>query len=232
MDESFEGWKNHEREFRSYPDRFYKRSLRPKEYVLNVRGEPVVPPMGYERLQNEAACLTFIRKTTNIPVPDVLHAYDDEGAFVLVTQRLSGVRMDKLRAEDQAVVMKEVESHIQTLRNLRSTRTGGPSGLVCPPPRGTQYFSKDTQWSPRTSSTPDFVFCHCDLSQSNIIVDPEPLKIEGIIDWEHGGYWPAFFESPFFRDPRPSGAQFRNEADNSQFIDFLRGLKKTESNLS
>lgn len=105
MDESFEGWKNHEREFRSYSDRFYKRSLRPKEYILSLRGEPVVPPMGYERLQNEAACLAFIRNTTNISVPDVLHAYDDDGAFVLVTRRLSGVRMDKLYAEDQAVVM-------------------------------------------------------------------------------------------------------------------------------
>ena len=40
----------------------------------------------------------------------------------------------------------------------------------------------------------------------NIIVDPKTLTIEGIIDWEHGGYWPAFFDSPFFRDPRAFGA--------------------------
>lgn len=226
MDECFEGWKNHEREFRIYSDRFYKRSFRPEEYVVNHRGEAVVPPMGYERLQNEAACLEFVRMRTNIPVPDVVEAYDDGGAFILVTTRLSGVRMDKLCAEDQAVVMKEVESHVQTLQSLRSTRTGGPSGLVCPPPRGTQYFPKGTQWFSRVSSTPDFVFCHCDLSQSNIIVNPGTLKIEGIIDWEHGGYWPAFFETFFFHDPRPSGAQFRDEADNSRFIDFLHGSKE------
>jgi aminoglycoside phosphotransferase len=164
-------------------------------------------------------------------VPDVLDAYDDDGAFVLVTQRLPGVRMDKLCPEDQAVVMKEVESHIQALQNLRSTRTGGPSGLVCPPQRGTQYFPKGTPWSVRSSPGFDFVFCHCDLSQSNIMVDPETLKIEGIIDWEYAGYWPAFFESPFFRNPRPSGAQFRDEAGNCQFIDFLHGSKhKAESN--
>ncbi|KAK4233506.1 hypothetical protein C8A03DRAFT_38777 [Achaetomium macrosporum] len=101
--------------------------------------------------------------------------------------------MDELSHEDQAVVMKEVESHIQTLQNLRSTRTGGPSGLVCPPQRGTVYFPLGTRWASTTSSTPDFVFCHCDLSQSNIIVDPATLKIEGIIDWEYAGYWPPFF---------------------------------------
>lgn len=72
----------------------------------------MVPPLGYERLQNEAACLEFIRKSTTIPIPAVLEAYDDIGAFVLVTQRLTGVRMDDLSPLDQVVVMKEVESHL------------------------------------------------------------------------------------------------------------------------
>ncbi len=63
------------------------------------------------------------------------------------------------------------------------------------------------------------------LSQSHIIVNPETLKIEGIIDWEYAGYWPAFFESPYFRDPRPSGAQFRDDSENRQFVAFLRGQR-------
>ncbi|KAK3943201.1 hypothetical protein QBC46DRAFT_361945 [Diplogelasinospora grovesii] len=156
-DKLVEVWINHEREFRVYLNRFYKRSLRPNEYQLDVRNKPYVPPK------------------TDILVPDVLKAYDEEGSFMLVTKLLSGVHINKLTPEDQAVVMKEVECYIQTLRTLRSNRTGGPSGI-----------------SLRVTLEPDLVFCHCDLSQSNII--------------EYGGYWPAFFKSPYFRDPRPSGA--------------------------
>jgi len=91
--------------------------------------------------------------------------------------------MNELSPEDQAVVMKEVEAHVDTMRTLRSNRTGGPSGIVCPPKRATQGFPSDTTWSARVTAEQDFVFCHCDLSQSNIIVDPSILKIEGIIDY-------------------------------------------------
>jgi hypothetical protein len=72
----------------------------------------------------------------------------------------------------------------------------------------------------------ELVFRHCDLSQSNIIVNPKTLKIEGVIDWDYGGYWPAFFESPYFRDPRLSGAQFKAESENIQPVDFLRRVKE------
>lgn len=45
-----ETWKNHEREFRIYPDRVSKRTLRPDKYITNIHGQPFVPPLGYERL--------------------------------------------------------------------------------------------------------------------------------------------------------------------------------------
>ena len=216
-----EAWINHEREFRIYSDRVYKRSFRPEEYRV-YGGRPYVPPLGFERLQNEAACLDFVRSKTAIPVPDILEAFSDNGSFVLVTKRLSGVKMNELSPEDQAVVMKEVEAHVDTLRGLRSNRTGGPSGIVCPPRRATQGFPSGTTWSARVTTEQGFVFCHGDLSQSNIIVDPHTLKIEGIIDWEYGGFWPAFFESPYFRDSRPSGAQFKDTTENAPLVDFLR----------
>lgn len=217
-----ETWINHEREFRIYPTRFYKRSLRPSEYQLDFRGEPYVPPLGYKRIQNEAACLKFIRTETDIPVPEVLEAFDDNGSFVLITKRLFGVYISELPSDGQAIVMKEVERHLETLRTLRSKHTGGPSGILSPPPRATQCFPGGTVWSAADVPGFNLVFCHCDLSQSNIIVDPVTLKIEGIIDWEYGGYWPDFFESQYFRDPRPSGAQFRNDAENARLVDFLR----------
>ncbi|KAK3337752.1 kinase-like domain-containing protein [Cercophora scortea] len=224
-DEPLETGANHEREFRIYRDRFYKRSLRPAEYRVYGQNGPYVPPMGLERLQNEAACLEFVRDDASIPVPDVLEAYNDDGSFVLVTRRLMGVSMNKLPPDDQAIVAKEVETHLRALHALRSNRTGGPSGIVCPPNRATQYFPRDATWSAKSTAdnSDSFVFCHCDLSQSNIIVDPKTLRIEGIIDWEYAGFWPEFFESPYFRDSRPSGAQFRDEAQNVHLVGFLRG---------
>ncbi|KJZ74363.1 hypothetical protein HIM_06173 [Hirsutella minnesotensis 3608] len=221
-DEPIQSWKTHEREYRIYPDRFYKRSLRSSEYQLDFRGNLYVPPLGYERLQNEAACLQFISKNTDIPVPEVLEAFDDNGSFVLITKWLPGVPMKQLSSDAHVVIMKEVERHLETLRALGSNHTGGPSGILCPPLRATQYFPRDNVWSAAQVPGFDLVFCHCDLSQSNIIVDPVTLKIEGIIDWEYGGYWPEFFESPYFRDPRPSGAQFRDPTENARLVDFLR----------
>ena len=154
-------------------------------------------------------------------MPDVLEAYDDNGSFVLVTKRLRGVEMSELPPNDQAIVMIEVEEHIKKMQSLYSTRVGGPTGIVCPPQRATQYFPKDAVWSPSVSTDDNLVFCNCGLSQSNIIVDPENLKIEGIIDWEYGGCWPEYLETPFYRDPRASGAQFRRDSGNARFREFL-----------
>lgn len=131
-------WTNHEREFRIDHGWFYKRSFHPSEYKLDWRNEPYVPPLGFERVANEAACLRFIQEKTDIPVPDVLEAYDDNGAFVLVTRRLWGVKMGELSPENQAIVMIEVDEHIKTLQTLHSTRIGGPTGIICPPQRATQ----------------------------------------------------------------------------------------------
>lgn len=48
-------------------------------------------------------------KKTNILVPDVLEAYEEDGSFVLVTRLVPGVQMSKLSSEEQAVVTKEVD---------------------------------------------------------------------------------------------------------------------------
>jgi hypothetical protein len=98
---------------------------------------------------------------------------------------------------------------------------------LVPSVRATQYFPNDKVLPTIVTLETDFIFCHCDLSQSNIIDNPETLKIEGIIDWEYGGYWPTFFESLFFRDPRPSGAQFKDNSGNTKFVKFFSVSKKT-----
>ena len=125
--------------------------------------------------------------------------------------------------------MKEVEGHIQTLQTLRSDYIGGPTGIICPPVIVTSRFPKDKEWPMISSSSleKDFNFCHCDLSQSNIIVDPEKLTISGIIDWEFAGFFPSFFEMPFYKSPRPSGAQTKSLSETEKMIDFLTRNPRT-----
>jgi thiamine kinase-like enzyme len=48
----------------------------------------------------------------------------------------------------------------------------------------------------------EYVFCHNDFQQ-HVIVDPDTLKINSIIDWEYGGFYPAHFEWPFYTQTRP-----------------------------
>ena len=50
----------------------------------------------------------------------------------------------------------------------------------------------------------EFVFCHNDLGQHNVIVDPETLKIKAIIDWEFSGFFPHWFEAPLWEKPGPA----------------------------
>lgn len=214
-------WEMHERQNQPYDDCFLKRSLGPGEYKLDYRGHIHVPYDNQNRLKNEAASLRFIKSKTHIPVPNVLDAYEYNGSFYLWTELVPGIPMEELLPLDQATVMVEIEQHLCTLQNLRSKIIGGPTGIICPPIWVTQNFSRDKNWVSKSSATDDFVFCHNDLSQSNIIVNAKTLKITSIIDWEFAGYFPRFFEAPFFRDPRPSGAQVKDLTDNALLVDFL-----------
>ena len=136
-------WTTHERQYCYYRDRFLKRSLGPTEYKLDFRGQPYVPVANEARLENEAASLRFIKSKTNIPVPNVLAAYEQDGSFFLWTELIRGVRMKELSIADQAVVMKELEGHLRTLRTLQSNHIGGPTIIICPPNRVTSHFPRD-----------------------------------------------------------------------------------------
>lgn len=52
----------------------------------------------------------------------------------------------------------------------------------------------------------DLVFCHNDFSAHNVIVDPETLKVNAVIDWEYAGFYPNEFEGVYYRRPGPSVA--------------------------
>lgn len=45
----------------------------------------------------------------------------------------------------------------------------------------------------------ELVFCYNDLSTNNVIVNPETLKVNAMIDWGYAGFYLAQFEGKFFK---------------------------------
>lgn len=209
-----------ERKYYELDRSFVKRSLRPSEWqVSESRGTIHVPRLGNERLHNEAAVLELVRKETNIPVPQVYACFDDDNATYLIVERIFGVGMNEISQEQHSTVAKELEKHLETLHKLRARVIGGPTGIVIPPYRAMTATPRP-EWIPRASENEEFVLCHNDLSQYNVIVDPDTLKIRAIVDWECAGFYPEWFEKRFFERPGPSVIREKDQDDTPRIIEF------------
>ncbi|KAK5996906.1 hypothetical protein PT974_02253 [Cladobotryum mycophilum] len=215
-----------ERKYFENSKSFIKRSLRPSEWQLHpMTGAYVVPRFGMERILNEGAALQFIANNTNITVPKVYACFEDDQAAYLVTELIEGVQMATLGPEERKVVEAELEGYIKTLRRLKSSEWGGPTGIVVPPYRlMVKIFRQEWRMKPRESE--DLVFCHNDFSAHNVIVDPTTLKVKAVIDWEYAGFFPEEFEGMFFRRPGPSTTLEGEENDEDKLLKILRDNEK------
>jgi len=214
-----------ERKYYKQNQIYAKRYLRPTEYWARPNGETIIPRAPRERIENEAASLLFIKDKTDIPVPEVYGLFEDSGACWLITEYIEGVDLATLPEEQKLVVITELESHLAKLRGLKSSTIGGPTGIIAPPYRVTLVTKQDT-WNLRSPSNEEYGFCHNDLSQNNVIVDPDTLRIKAIIDWEYAGFYPDFFEGKFYRRPGPSDAleKYNEKSDTPKLVDFLESL--------
>lgn len=211
-----------ERKYYHLGDTFVKRNLRPKEWQQNPHtGETHIPRLGRERLLNEAAAMQFIANNTTIPTAKLHACFEDDGAVYLVMEYVEGRGMHELEEEERQVVEKELENYLQKIHEFRSNVVGGLFGIVVPPYRVQQKTDVD-DWNIEPSKTDEYVLCHNDLSQQNVIVYPNSLKIRAIIDWEYAGYWPERFERLFYRRLGPSIAL---EDEEDDVIDMLRFLE-------
>ncbi|KAL4938485.1 hypothetical protein BDV06DRAFT_225966 [Aspergillus oleicola] len=214
-----------ERGYYRYGQTFIKRSLREREFKVGYKGIHV-PILGKERLQNEAASLLFIASASNIPVPALHGEFEFDGAYFVMTEYIEGEQMAQLDDNRKATVLREIKEHLDTFQGLTSTTTGGPSGIAIPPYRILRHHPTRS-WSTQSSKGAEYVFCHNDLSQHNIIVDPQSLKINATIDWEYAGFYPPYFEAPFYQRPGPSVALDGEENDECKLAEFL-GLHGNE----
>lgn len=203
---------------------FMKRTLRRHEWQ-SLGDRLAVPPAALpQRWKNDATALRFLREHTDIPLPPAECAFEADGAFYLQTQFVEGISMADLKPEQKEVVTKELEQHIATLKALRSDTPGVPGeALLCPPSRVTsRQWKIHSCWKYRQpEEKQEYVFCHNDLGQHNVIVDPDTLKIKAIIDWEFGGFWPEWFERAFWKRTGPSVALKGEEDDAERCREWL-----------
>ena len=222
-----------ERKYYHIGETFIKRSLRPREWQTSpFKGTTHIPRQDKQRILNEGACIAFISANTNIPVPQIYTCFEDDDAVYVVMRYVEGVGMNELNDEQKEIVKKELDGHLQTLRGLQSCQIGGPSGLVVPPYRVTLNSYRD-EWNLKKVDADEtksnrLVFCHNDLSQQNVIVDPKSLNIAAIIDWEYAGFYPAFFERRFFERLGPSVALAGEEDDTEGLLEYLQSHQKFE----
>ncbi|GMG12009.1 unnamed protein product [Aspergillus oryzae var. brunneus] len=164
--------------------------------------------------------LQFIRRVSNIPVPKLYAAFEIDDSYLLFMEYIDGISMSQLSDEQKEVVNVELQQHLDVLHGIKSKSIGGPSGIVIPPYRVMRRSSKDA-WSRLSSETCDYVFCHNDLSQENVIVDPETLKIKAIINWEYAEFFPAYFDYPFYKRLGPSMALEGERDDVPELLQLL-----------
>ncbi|KAB8250041.1 kinase-like domain-containing protein [Aspergillus flavus] len=169
---------------------------------------------------NEAKVLQFIRRVSNIPVPKLCAAFEIDDSYLLFMEYIDGISMSQLTDEQKEVVNVELQQHLDVLHGIKSKSIASPSGIVIPPYRVMRQSSKDA-WSRLSSETCDYVFCHNDLSQENVIVDPETLKIKAIIDWEYAEFFAAYFDYPFYKRLGPSMALEGERDDVPELLQLL-----------
>ncbi len=88
------------------------------------------------------------------------------------------------------------------------------------------------RWVLPASDEEEYVFSHNDLSEYNIIVDPDSLSIKAIMDWEYSGFYPELFESPVYTRHGPRAQVTFDENKVSRMIEFLRSRERRKEELA
>ncbi|KAK4905473.1 hypothetical protein LTR49_025250 [Elasticomyces elasticus] len=167
-------------------------------------------PRPHEYHAHPFTVLRYLRQHTDIPVPEAISYTVEDGAASLTTSRVVGaVEIYECAESDQAQIVEHAEKELHekilpALQKLKSRRMGGLTAddqLVVPPFIGSAYERGAFFRRPPESQEAEgeFVLCHNDLSQANIMVDPKTFEIKAIIDWEYAGYFPPEFEFKYWR---------------------------------
>ncbi|GAC94060.1 hypothetical protein PHSY_001629 [Pseudozyma hubeiensis SY62] len=149
------------------------------------------------RMRNEKADIDFVRRNTTFPVPEVLFYLDESDGVYLGSERVQGIRMDKIEDEQaKATAIEQLNSFTRELAKLRSPTIRGFPRVPCFPlaikknrPRTvTQQWARNDQEG--------YPLCHGDLHEGNVIVDPDTMRAKAVLNWDHCGFYPAEVDAP------------------------------------
>ncbi|KAF8065975.1 kinase-like domain-containing protein [Lyophyllum atratum] len=153
-------------------------------------------------MKNEVAAIRYIQSNTTIPTPNIRCAFEDHGRYYIITDMVPGVPLVELPEDKKALVIKELEGYIAQMHTIKLNFMGSFLGDVILPYR-------------------EFVLCHNDVSQYNVMVDETTLKINAILDWEYAGYYPPEFDGAFYLRSGPSIALEGEEDDVPKLLEAL-----------
>ncbi|KAF8056876.1 kinase-like domain-containing protein [Lyophyllum atratum] len=200
---------------------FIKRSLTPSEYLVTLAGNLILPYMCMERMKNEVAAIRYIQSNTTIPTPNIRCAFEDHGRYYIITDMVPGVPLVELPEDKKALVIKELEGYIAQMHTIKLNFMGSFLGDVILPYRVSKTMPHDVVFKCCEASTQEFVLCHNDVSQYNVMVDETTLKINAILDWEYAGYYPPEFDGAFYLRSGPSIALEGEEDDVPKLLEAL-----------
>lgn len=209
-----------------------KRNLVQNEWLISRLGNVYKPRLAKERLMNEVAAIAYIRHHTSIPVPTIRCAFEDNGRYYVIQDFVQGTTLEDLPDDNKPGVIEELEHYIQVMHSIKSPTMGGFAGTACLPFRVDYAIG---QASPNDvpdfsgAGGYDFVLCHNDIAQQNVIEDEQTLKIKAIIDWEYAGFYPRQFDGAFYRRKGPSVALEGEYEDVPELLKIVEECRRKDS---
>lgn len=171
--------------------------------------------IGWSNLKFEKEVLETVKSKTSVPVPQVYDYYSSVEFEHLILQRQPGITLEQawrtLSLDEKTRIADQVVCLLGEIRNLHSPNITAALYLRKPlradVKTGADFISErfgvfmDNDHVARyvearvgcLNSLP-IVLTHGDLDRSNILVEEDRKVVSGIIDWECGGYFPAYWE--------------------------------------
>lgn len=167
----------------------------------------------------DAVTTNWVRENTTIPVTAEMHHWEDSRSHFFLMKRVPGETLGtawpRLSTEEKKRLACEVAEYIAQLRMHTAPK---PQTVDGAPARDGTLGSRETvmyvtedkevwwaqngdQFKPRRGKEllarypvpgGPYVLSHCDLNTGNIMV--QDGHVSGIIDWEHSGYYPEWWE--------------------------------------
>jgi aminoglycoside phosphotransferase (APT) family kinase protein len=191
----------------------------PRQVLLLNDGK--VAKLGHDICLHETENMSFIRKHTSIPIPEVFDEYDtSDGRHCIIMSHIPGTPLQEawpnMPDESKSSIIEQLIGYIHELRQLKGESVSSASGsptfmpLFKSPVDKVLHSSSEfhnlltsrvVQTIPkfyvalirsRFDDNSRLVFTHADLVDRNILV--QDGRITGILDWEWAGFYPEHWE--------------------------------------